>query len=244
MPRKQSYTLRFDDLETAVLDNLKVILDMHDRATVLRGLVWSAGLKFSLLTPGDVAYLSHEEPAGRPRKIKQVENGNAKGSRSDKEAMLEELKAKIVQMERDLSAKDAELDVLKSRDEGWLILTPNCMYDGTTSDIKFHNGCAFVRKDAVLPRFVQEVPTQNQIDKFTEREKEAYLEAAKISSAEGAVRILTTDFGYKSQFFSKDQSGDLDAALAARAEERKAFEAKVKPAATAMMERLMRDARL
>ena len=71
--RIANYTIRLDGREEAVINHLQVTLGGRDKASVLRSLIWEAGLRFGILTPGDVTDLSTlEDQARRKPKRKSV----------------------------------------------------------------------------------------------------------------------------------------------------------------------------
>ena len=133
--------------------------------------------------------------------------------KKSKEETLAVLRAQISALEAELTAKKTVIDKYQSRDEGWLILCKNLLYDGVTADIRFHNGATFIPKTAVLQRFVVEVPSENILKGYSAEERERILENTKMPSAERAMIHLTQDFGYEAEFYSKDQSEIIECAL-------------------------------
>lgn len=146
-----------------------------------------------------------------------------------KQETVAQLKAQLAELEGELQAQKTELDKLKERNAGWLVTVNNPMYDGRTFEIQFRNGCAFVRKDTVLPRFVNQVPPKNILDQYSPEEREAIIKSCSMPSAERCVKVLENDFGYKVEYFDENQVDELDRRLAARAQERTAAEAKHEP---------------
>jgi hypothetical protein len=139
------------------------------------------------------------------------------------------LKAKLAAAEAKNEAIVKEIDVLKKKEEGWLIWTDNPLYNGTTAGILFTDGMAFIPENRVIPRFVYEMPPQNQLDSMLEdkvrhphgdREYASVIEAAKVPSSKRAMLFLTGDFGYHSQYFTKDQQDELQKRISDRARER------------------------
>ena len=156
---------------------------------------------------------------------------------------LADLKAKVAALEADLATKDVVIDGYRSRDEGWLVLTPNILYDGITADVQFHNGAAFIRKDQIIPRFQVEVPSPNILAQYPIEEQEKILKNCAMPTSERAIIHLTRDFGYVAEFYSKDQSEELARRLEPRAKERKELQAKADKQGD-MLERLMSRSRI
>ena len=69
--RNATYTIRLDGREVAVIKHLQVALGGRDKASVIRSLIWEAGLRFGVLTTGDVADLATLED-----KDKNIQNSN------------------------------------------------------------------------------------------------------------------------------------------------------------------------
>ncbi len=65
--RKIVYTVTLDGREAAVIDYLRCEAGTRDKATALRSLIWDAGSKVGILTPGDVRDLATLD--GRERKV-------------------------------------------------------------------------------------------------------------------------------------------------------------------------------
>jgi len=155
---------------------------------------------------------------------------------TEKEATLAELKRKIKELESEVEAKDSTIEEMKKKEEGWLVWTDNPMYNSSTHGIQFTDGMAFIPKERVLPRFVSKLPTEvqqramlNDAVKHPDgkEELETMKRTAKIPSSEMCVKVLTNDFGYHAQFFTKDQQDELQKRLTDRARERAEVQAKL-----------------
>ena len=169
-----------------------------------------------------------------------------------------EKKEQIAALERQIAALEAKMkeqddkiflqadfiDRMKEKDEGFLITTPNICYDGVTAGILFRNGCAFIRKNDVLPRFVVEPPPESRLQQYSEEQQARILETCKMPSAERAMITLTRDFGYTAEYFTKDQVDELGARLEARAKERREFQATLNKQSSDMLSKLMTTHRL
>ena len=87
-------------------------------------------------------------------------------TKSSKEETFSELKRKIKELEDEVEVKDKVIDKFKERDSGWLITTPNPLYNGTTAGVLFTNGVAFIPKDAIIERYVVTLPAPNLLANF------------------------------------------------------------------------------
>ena len=145
----------------------------------------------------------------------------------EEELTLEEYKQKVAELEKKLEKKNEE-------GEGWLIITPNAAYDGKTAGVLFTNGMAFLPKNMVMEQFIVPLPNESQIKQMAkDREvpievvKSELAESNKITTVERAVRILTSDFGYKAQFYTSDDLDKLQDQKARRALERAEVQSKL-----------------
>jgi len=152
----------------------------------------------------------------------------------EEELTLEEYKQKVAELEKKLVKKDEETTKLKEDGEGWLIITPNAAYDGKTAGVLFTSGMAFLPKNMVMEQFIVPMPNESQIKQMAkDREvavdvvKSELEESSKVTTVERAVRILTSDFGYKAQFYTKDDLEKLQDQKAKRALERAEVQSKL-----------------
>ncbi len=114
-----------------------------------------------------------------------------------------EREAELVEMNHAIQEKDAKIEQLEGRDEGWLIKTPNpTINEKGAYGIMFTDGLAFLQKDR----------------KFD----------APIETAEKMATVLHSDFGYEVQYFKKEDWDKLDDIKIARARERQVTEEKLK----------------
>jgi hypothetical protein len=115
-------------------------------------------------------------------------------------------------MKRRIKELESEVDTLKKKEEGWLVWTRNPMFSDKTMSVQFTDGMAFIQKDRVYPE----------------------------GDARKVVRLLELDFGYQSQYFTKDEMDELQKRISQRALERKEVEAKMGTQAD-MMEKLLQS---
>lgn len=115
-----------------------------------------------------------------------------------KEETLAELRRQVKALESQLELKEAEVDEMKKKEEGWLVWTPDPRFNGQTMNIMFTDGMTFIQMDRKFPE----------------------------GDAKFVVLLLENDFGYKSQYFTKEQSDELKKRMNQRAMERKEVEAK------------------
>ena len=71
MERKNTFTIRFSDLELSTIDRLLIATGGRDRAEVIRGLLWRAGRDEGVLTDGDIRELSKRENRGKKTSTKR-----------------------------------------------------------------------------------------------------------------------------------------------------------------------------
>lgn len=146
---------------------------------------------------------------------------------TEKEATLAELRKKVAELEQQVNAKTEEIDKLKEKEEGWLVWTPNPVYDGLTAGITFTDGMAFVAKGRVIPRFVVEMPGDEQLEKLDNKTKESLKKQTQVPSSERAVRYIVNEFGYNAEYFTKEQMDELQKRISARAKERAEVQSKM-----------------
>ena len=123
------------------------------------------------------------------------------------EMSLEELKEKVAQLEREKAAKDARIETLEAKDEGWLITTPVASYSGVTQGVQFTDGMAFIQKDRMY---------------------------AGVGTASKMARLLEKDFGYKATYYKKEDWNQLADIKARRAKEAAEVRAQMDSAAKKM----------
>ncbi len=136
------------------------------------------------------------------------------------EAKLAALQAELAKRDQIITEQNQKLNDLHAKNEGWLITTPNPLYDGVVWGITFVRGQAFIRKDQEVGAFVIQPMKESQLEKYTEKEREAIREREKISSAERAVKVLVADFHYVAQYFDAEHLAERDALINKRALER------------------------
>lgn len=151
-----------------------------------------------------------------------------------KEETLAELRKKIKELESEVAAKDNAIDEMKKKEEGWLVLTSNPMYNGTTMGVLFTDGAAFIPKNRVYTNLIPEPMTESQVRSSAEalrttpeKIREEYDASMKIPTSQKLVSRLVNDFGYFAQFYTKDQMDELQKKLSDRARERKEAQDKI-----------------
>ena len=162
-----------------------------------------------------------------------------------KQDTLAELKKKVAELEKELSAKDTQIDEMKKKEEGWLVWTSNPTYNGTTMGIQFTDGMAFIPVNREIPAMKIDPMNDSQIRasaealRITEKELKLRIEeSSKIPTSRKAVARLVSDFGYQAQYFTKDEMDGLQKRMSDRARERADVEAKMGTQAE-MLEKLL-----
>lgn len=120
-----------------------------------------------------------------------------------------------------------QVESLEKRDEGWLIFTPNVMFDGMTAGVQFTDGTAFIRKDTVYPRYVLNLPPANQLKAMSPEDALALRETVAVPSSQRLVEYLTNEYSYKSEYFDRDHQTELKSRMTQRAQERADTQAKM-----------------
>ncbi len=129
-----------------------------------------------------------------------------------KEAVPETQEETIASLKAELAAAQAIIDKVKIEKEGWLVIAPNAAYGGTQfGTINFDMGMTFIPKGKVVPYFCYELSLPQQ--KLSEDEQARILESHRALSSERCVMNLKSDFGYRVQYFTADQSDLLDQAI-------------------------------
>lgn len=116
----------------------------------------------------------------------------------------QELNEQTVTIER----LSEEVKEFNAKGAGWLVETPNPLYDGKTGGIQFVMGQAFIHQGQTLPQFEIEPMKDGQLEKYSKADQEAIKERMKITAAERAAKIMENEFGYKVTYFDGTLSAD------------------------------------
>lgn len=143
------------------------------------------------------------------------------------ELTKEQLIEKVAQLEKQVEQRDEALKKLTAKGEGWLITTPNPVYDAQVYGIQFVNGQAFVRKDQVVPFFEFEPMKESSMDKlnYTPEQRKVIREQEKKPSAQRAIEAFMDDFGYTVEFFGAERLLELQQRIDNRLNQRVQAEA-------------------
>jgi len=160
-------------------------------------------------------------------------------------AMMRKMQERQEALEKALLAEQTEKETIKAQTRaegaGWLITTPNVMYDGITYGVKFSNGAAWVSKRGEYPAGKLPMTPQEEKDLLLylvdegEKEGAGKLEKArgvraeaelnsiekreKRTSAEVIIELLTTDMGYKSTYYDGSNPEEINQVLDIRAQQ-------------------------
>ncbi len=119
----------------------------------------------------------------------------------------------IAALKAALAEARQQLDDQALTRQGWLITTPNAGYSGKyfNNEVVFSEGMAFIVENQVYSYFVSPLEPKKQLNlMYTEEEQLEILENRKRLTSQRAVDFLTKDYGYSAEYFSKDQSAELD----------------------------------
>ena len=166
------------------------------------------------------------------------------------EGELKKLQAEVKRLRSEAATRDAQLKAFEDHREGWLIETPNILYDDVRGvhHLKFVDGAVFMPVDSEIESFKleaipdDEVLWEQVISRWSDAKyqdfadldfkkqklaemKEALLKSHKMSSVERCVKIIEKDFGYKVTFYKSDQWDELQAHLKERHQARLELEA-------------------
>ena len=147
------------------------------------------------------------------------------------EERLQKLEQELTERNREVAEYKQKLQDLHSKEEGWLITTPNPLYDGVVHGIVFTRGQAYIRRNQEVGAFNVTPMKESQLLAYPEKEREAIKEREKIPSSERAVRVLVSDFGYQAQYFTAETLAERDALISKRTLERNQAEIAARQAA-------------
>jgi len=136
------------------------------------------------------------------------------------EARLEALQKELEARDQIITEQKNKLNDLHAKEEGWLVTTPNPLYDGVVWGITFVRGQAYIRKAQEVAAFVIQPLKESQLEKYKPEERTAIREREQMPSAERAVQRLVSDFGYSAQYFDAEHLAERDALINKRALER------------------------
>lgn len=144
-------------------------------------------------------------------------------------AMIAELTAKMEGKDQALEVQAKKIEEIEKKEEGWLVWTNNALYSQTTAGVLFTDGCAFIPKTRVYPRFKVELPAEDQLASMKPKDAEIVKASVAMLSSERLVKYLVNDFGYHAQFFDKDHMDELQQKISDRARERMEAQARINP---------------
>lgn len=138
----------------------------------------------------------------------------AEMTKAELEAKLAEAQALIESQKVEIEKQTNKIKEISARGAGWLVTTPNPMYDGITLGIQFTRGQAFVRVDQSVPACRLEPMKDGTIAKMgaSPEEVKAIREREKISEAERAVKQLNSDFNYEYVYFDGSETAEEEMA--------------------------------
>jgi len=128
-----------------------------------------------------------------------------------KEQLLELLAKKDQEIEgqaETIETLHEEITSINAKGAGWLIETPNPLYDARTYGVQFYMGQAFIPITQRVPAFEIEPMKPGQLERYSREEQEAINERMKKSSAQLAAEAMEADFGYTVTFFDGTKDAD------------------------------------
>lgn len=122
--------------------------------------------------------------------------------------LLEEANKTIEGQAVEIGTLTEEIQSINAKGAGWLIETPNPLYDGRTYGVQFFMGQAFITNDQTVHALEIEPMKPSQLERYSAEEQKAILERMAIPSAERAAKLMESEFGYTVTYF--DGSKDAD----------------------------------
>lgn len=135
---------------------------------------------------------------------------------SDYKSMTkEELMRLMAEKDKEISGKQEEIEVLgqeikeiNAQGAGWLIETPNPLFDGRTMGVQFVQGQAFIPVGMTVRSTVVDPMKESTLETYPEKQREAIRDRENVPSSERAAMYLETDYGYKVTFFDGSDGAD------------------------------------
>ena len=159
------------------------------------------------------------------------------------EEQIKFLEAQLAEARAKVSAQGSEINKLKEREEGWLIVTPNPVYDSKTAGVQFTDGLAFIQKDRIFPD--DPVPmTKGQEESYLAAQKKTSMDSVQVTSAERKVKELEKDFGYTAKYYTKEDMDELQIRMTERAKERADAQRILQAKGNDMLEKLVTPHRM
>lgn len=141
---------------------------------------------------------------------------------------LQKALAALEEVSKKNTALESENKALRAESDGWLVTTPSPMYDGITLGVQFHNGAAFIRKNAEFVQMKRKPAKASSLEKYSTEERKAIREREKTPTSDLLIQQLTTDFGYTATWYTEAEARKLQDVLQNRAVERRLLEDEIK----------------
>lgn len=145
---------------------------------------------------------------------------------------IQDLSARLATIEQEknrvIEEQLAEIKEMKAQEEGWLVTTPNPVYNEATLDVQFQNGLAFIPARRKFPRYEWEPmkPTSRvkYLDSFKLPEERKAAEAKlnereAMTGAQRVVELLEHDYHYQVEWFGADKLNEIKQKVQDRARE-------------------------
>lgn len=121
--------------------------------------------------------------------------------------MVKKMEAEFAEREAEHADEVAQYESLKAQQAGFLVTTPNPLYEGVVCGVRFSRGMAFIPLTREFPEYVPQKTKESYFDKFgyTPEERAAVREREKQPTAALVAAKLKGDFGYKVEFLTEDR---------------------------------------
>ena len=122
--------------------------------------------------------------------------------------LLAEKDQEITGQAEEIEALGQEIYELNAKGAGYLIETPNPLYDGRTIGVQFSHGQAFIPVDMIVRSVVVEPMKDTTLEKYPENQRREIREREAIPSSERAAMQMETDYGYQTTYFDGSEGAD------------------------------------
>lgn len=123
---------------------------------------------------------------------------------SELEAKLEALTKETMQKDKEIAVREQQISDILSEGDGWLVITPNPLYDGVLYGVKFSYGMAFIPIKREFPDLAVPQPKVGDRNQYTDKqwaELQKSVERAARPTSERVIEFLRDDFKYKVEWF-------------------------------------------
>lgn len=122
--------------------------------------------------------------------------------------LMEEKDKEITGHQDEILSLGQEIKEINAQGAGWLIETPNPLFDGRTMGIQFAQGQAFIPLGMTVRSTVVEPMKDSTLEKYPEIQRQDIRDREAVPSSERAAMYLEADYGYEVTFFDGSETAD------------------------------------